>query len=316
MHTRILLRGFPPAVAMLLVPAGARAAQLYSVDVLTNTLVTLDTVTGAVTVVGVTGLPFTPVDLAALDGSLWAIERFGTEGIPHHLHELDPATGAQVGHVPVLLDGSPTGRAPGLAARDGALVVAFSPDPASSQATHVGALGFDGTIEDVVDFESFGADLFGLATAPDGDTLFSVGGNGDGQLRQVVLDPRELATIGGGELDNVNDLVFAGDDLWALSSTAQLFSDLHRIDPATGEILETISIDVLPAQSLFSGLAFPAAACTEDLDADGSVGVGDLLALLAAWGPNPGHAADLDGDGAVSVTDLLQLLGAWGSCGG
>lgn len=312
MHARICLAGTLPAVVLLSAPAAA--VQLYSVDVLSNSLVTLDTATGAVTTIGTTGLPFATVDLAALDGSIWAIEQFGTEGFPHFLHQLDPATGAPISLAAALLDGSPTGRAPGLAARDGALVVAFAPDPASNQATHVGVLRADGAIEDAVSFESFGADLFGLATAP-GGALFSVGGNGAGQLRQVILDPRSLTTVGGDGLSNVNDLVFVGDDLWGLSSVAQDFSDLHRIDPDTGAVLETVSIDVLPGQSLFAGLATIAAACPGDLDADGSIGVTDLLALLAAWGPNPGHPADLDGDDAVGVTDLLALLGAWGACG-
>jgi hypothetical protein len=52
-----------------------------------------------------------------------------------------------------------------------------------------------------------------------------------------------------------------------------------------------------------------------DIDGDGTVGVTDLLALLAAWGPCPPPpgpcAADLDGDGTVGVTDLLALLAAW-----
>jgi dockerin type I repeat protein len=52
-----------------------------------------------------------------------------------------------------------------------------------------------------------------------------------------------------------------------------------------------------------------------DLDGDGSVGIVDLLALLAAWGPCPdppaGCPADLDGDGSVGITDFLILLSNW-----
>jgi hypothetical protein len=54
--------------------------------------------------------------------------------------------------------------------------------------------------------------------------------------------------------------------------------------------------------------------CPADLDGDGEVGIADFLALLQAWGPNPGHPADLDGDGTVSITDLLSVLIAWGPC--
>jgi len=48
-----------------------------------------------------------------------------------------------------------------------------------------------------------------------------------------------------------------------------------------------------------------------DVDCDGTVGITDFLALLAAWGPNPGHPADLDGDGVVGITDFLFLLASW-----
>lgn len=44
------------------------------------------------------------------------------------------------------------------------------------------------------------------------------------------------------------------------------------------------------------------------------MGVVDFLALLAAWGTDPGGPPDLDGDGNVGVVDFLQLLGAWGPC--
>lgn len=57
-----------------------------------------------------------------------------------------------------------------------------------------------------------------------------------------------------------------------------------------------------------------AGACAGDIDGNNTVNVFDLLALLGAWGVNPGHPADLDGNGTVNVFDLLALLGNWGSC--
>ena len=54
--------------------------------------------------------------------------------------------------------------------------------------------------------------------------------------------------------------------------------------------------------------------CPADLNDDCEVGVGDLLILLAAWGPNPGHPADLDCNREVGVSDLLILLADWGLC--
>lgn len=55
--------------------------------------------------------------------------------------------------------------------------------------------------------------------------------------------------------------------------------------------------------------------CTGDINGDGSVGITDLLLLLAAWGPHSTpHPADLDGDFIVGIVDLLLLLGNWGPC--
>ncbi|MCH8342973.1 MAG: VCBS repeat-containing protein [Planctomycetes bacterium] len=54
-----------------------------------------------------------------------------------------------------------------------------------------------------------------------------------------------------------------------------------------------------------------------DLDNDGTVGILDLLALLAAWGPIPTpDPPDFDGDGIVGIFDLLLLLAHWGDAGG
>jgi hypothetical protein len=50
--------------------------------------------------------------------------------------------------------------------------------------------------------------------------------------------------------------------------------------------------------------------CTADINADGMVGVDDLLALLASYGG--AGAGDVNGDGAVGVNDLLALLAEYG----
>ncbi len=54
--------------------------------------------------------------------------------------------------------------------------------------------------------------------------------------------------------------------------------------------------------------------CLWDLDANGSVGVSDLLELLASWGPCKCCPADFDYNGTVGVSDLLVLLANWGPC--
>lgn len=54
--------------------------------------------------------------------------------------------------------------------------------------------------------------------------------------------------------------------------------------------------------------------CAEDLDGNGSVELGDLIAVLAAWGTCAGCDADLDADGSVALSDLVLVLAAWGTC--
>jgi hypothetical protein len=61
------------------------------------------------------------------------------------------------------------------------------------------------------------------------------------------------------------------------------------------------------------GLPLPQA-CPGDLDRDGEIGFGDLLALLAAWGPCDACDEDLDASGDVGFGDLLIVLGSWGGC--
>ena len=52
--------------------------------------------------------------------------------------------------------------------------------------------------------------------------------------------------------------------------------------------------------------------CMWDLDGTESVGVADLLELLAQWG-TPG-TADFNRDGIVNTADLLILFANWGPC--
>ncbi len=109
--------------------------------------------------------------------------------------------------------------------------------------------------------------------------------------------------------------------LWQDGSRIQLLDVIH---PALGwQVLYPFAINeqgwiagggVRNGQLGHGFLMKPVAACPWDLDADGSVGVVDLLALLAEWGGDPGGPPDFDGDGDVGVLDLLSLLAHWGPC--
>lgn len=54
--------------------------------------------------------------------------------------------------------------------------------------------------------------------------------------------------------------------------------------------------------------------CSGDVDGSQQVDFGDVLALLASWGPCEGCPEDVDEDGDVDFADLVAVLAAWGPC--
>ncbi len=58
--------------------------------------------------------------------------------------------------------------------------------------------------------------------------------------------------------------------------------------------------------------------CPWDLNGDGFVGVGDMLAIFSLWGPCPGPPGcpgDFNDDGFVGFGDQLIMFANWGPCG-
>jgi hypothetical protein len=112
-------------------------------------------------------------------------------------------------------------------------------------------------------------------------------------------------TFGGGgptSLDQLDangvwiTLVPAGAQNFTLSAAGETVSIANLVE---GEPLYLLA-GVLP--------------CPWDLDGSGDVGVTDFLALLQAWGTDPGGPPDFDGDGDVGTTDFLDLLEHWSAC--
>ena len=54
--------------------------------------------------------------------------------------------------------------------------------------------------------------------------------------------------------------------------------------------------------------------CPADLNADGFVGINDLLTVVEQWGSCSGCSADINNTGAVNVADLLIVIDSWGAC--
>ena len=86
-----------------------------------------------------------------------------------------------------------------------------------------------------------------------------------------------------------------------------------EFDFSTGDLVRTFTTEVDFATF---AIVIPAP-CPWDLNGDGFVGIGDLLALFAVWGPCPGPPGcpgDFNADGFVGVGDLLAMFANQGPC--
>jgi len=57
-----------------------------------------------------------------------------------------------------------------------------------------------------------------------------------------------------------------------------------------------------------------AACAPQDLNNNGAVDFGDILAIIANWGATGLNPHDLSGNGTVDFADILQVVGSWGPC--
>ncbi|MHC5009230.1 MAG: SBBP repeat-containing protein, partial [Planctomycetota bacterium] len=193
--------------------------------------------------------------------------------------------------------------------------IAFPTTPGAFQEQFVGAiLGCE---------VPFGADhncddAFVTKLTPDGSALaYStyLGGTGTDEARDLAVDSAGRAHVVGYTVSQ--DFPPAG-----ISSAADIFvsklgasgSELlytHTTDSASANAGHGIAVDADDDVYFTGAINAPAdvyiakiteqSDCESDLDGDGSTGVVDFLALLAAWGPCSNCSADLDTDGRVDI---------------
>ncbi|MHC5115251.1 MAG: hypothetical protein ACYTGP_12580 [Planctomycetota bacterium] len=140
--------------------------------------------------------------------------------------------------------------------------------------------------------------------------IWGSGVDGEGKSRAVTWDPY----YAGGMAHDVTDLT-------ALILGVQVIVR-EAVSVSAGE--ERVAVNYVPADDPLGNLRPgiltraepppPPPPCPADLDGSGDVGFGDILQIIASWGPCPGCPADLDGSGDVGFGDILQIIASWGPC--
>ncbi len=235
--------------ATFFVTVAAQAIPLFSVDSATEELVRIDSVTGAVSVVGSLGINALDVDLARTsDGRLWALNsEFQTRV---DLHEISMTTGAVLSSVQVTLGSVGIRSAEGLANSGNLLTLGYS-SAGDSDADRFGNLAASGAISGSV--TTAGVDIDGLGTGTGAVPYYAVDRFPLTFNRIFEFDPAgPSASLVVDMLDTFapNDLVRSGTDILLIDNATP---QLHRIDLGAPAVLNTIALD---RPGTYLGLAF------------------------------------------------------------
>ena len=98
-------------------------------------------------------------------------------------------------------------------------------------------------------------------------------------------------------------------------STLALPLDVVDLD-GDSNLVESLPLDLaLSRRTVAGGVDMGAwERCDFDVNGDGLAGMVDLLAVIAAWGTDPGGPPDFDGDGTVGILDFVGVIIHWGPC--
>ncbi len=232
--------------------ATAHADLLFGVDVLSDSLVQINTNSGAVTVVGsLRRLNATNIELAWSGDSLYAVNT--TFGLGAELVEINVHNGAASRNpASIMLDGQPAVSVEGLAADPvtGQLWASFRTGQGQVwQANGLGMLALDGTISGAVDTMAVNpiADWDALEIMQPGEFL---GGDArsDGsdvvELHRVTLSPlasglRRSFSVSDA-FGSLNDLAWNGEHLFGVDTSV---GQIVQLDPVTLEIIASTPYD-------------------------------------------------------------------------
>jgi subtilisin family serine protease len=222
-----------------------------------------------------------------------------------------------------------------------ALIGAYGDDDNGSAAGSAYVFGFDGANwaeeQKLLPADGDGGDTFGRAVALS-DELAVMGAYRDEDNGSVAgaayvfgldgsdwIEQRKLLPADGAAGDSFGYAVaasgttavigaFKDDDHGLTSGSAYVYPEDPPFDCNGNDVTDDCDIANGTSDDANGNGVPDECECPWDVDGSGGVGIGDLLALLAAWGTDPGGPPDFNGDGTVGIADLLELLANWGPC--
>lgn len=249
------------AAAVLVMSTGAAnaAAFLYGIDNDTDSLVTINTLTGEVTAVGATN-PTTPSFYnyigmtVAADGAIYVTDQNGL-GADGGLVVLDRTTGAELSRISTNQASSGFSRAQTGIAFDenGVLYSTQSLSSAASLNTIDTATGVVTTIDSLAEQIIGGDHPTTIDFSPDG-VLY---GYDNKQLLTIDKATGDVQYVGGNLADIYSNLSIAFAPDGTLYATTRGFNDyLLTIDPLTGAVLTSILLSSADSSLGLAGIAF------------------------------------------------------------
>jgi len=138
--------------------------------------------------------------------------------------------------------------------------------------------------------------------------------NGDGymDIAIVVKNTNQLRVL---RNDGTGFFQSQGTTLCGTDPKFVAFDDLDGDGNPDGIVANSYpGVDFGSVSIHFNATSLQNSGCDLDLDCNDRVSTGDLLIVLADWGPNSGADGDVTGDGKVNINDLLLIISSWGPC--
>jgi hypothetical protein len=204
-----------------------------------------------------------------------------------------------------------------------------------------GAIGGTLTMHACTVFDNFASNPGSAAIVNDGGTvgitdsiIFSNSGSAMNGTATVQYSCVQGGFAGEGNIDadplfvdatNGNLRLQDGSPCRDTGNRSLLPADAHDLD-GDANTTETLSRDFDLLRRIVNGQVDMGAyewqrTCLTDISrsspgmaGDGFTNIGDLLAVIAGWGPCDQCNADVNNDDVVNITDLLGVIAGWGAC--